>query len=219
MARRSAFTLIEALSVVAVVALLVSLLLPAMAGARHVARAAVCLGNLRSVVTLTRAYADDHRGLSPAIGVPYAAPPNWALVIQQLSGRAGSGGDLYHTGNSVLVCPSARAALGPHMTRTYAINATGHAGLDGDPDHYDTGLAFIALDKITRPAETPLFLDSAGSAGPGRTASMIDFRQPLHLAERLARPHPAGPAFNAALADGAARTHRDPPASWRCPLP
>ncbi len=215
-----AFTLIELLTVIAVVALLVGLLAPALAAARGSARTTVCLANLRSIAALTRSYADDHKGLSPAIGVPYAAPPNWALVIQQLSGRTGSAGaDLYHTGASVLVCPAARAALGAHMTRTYAINATGHAGMPGDPDNYDAALAFIALDKIARPADAPLFADSAGSAGPGRTASMIDFRQSAHLAERLARPHPAAAAFNAALADGAARTHRDPPAPWREPLP
>ncbi len=205
---------------IAVVALITGLLVPALSAARGSARTTVCLANLRSIAALTRAYADDHKGLSPAIGVPYAAPPNWALVIQQLTGRAGTtGGDLYHTGGSVLVCPSARAAQGTHLTRTYAINASGHAGLDGDPDNYDTSPAFIALDKIARPADAALYTDSKGSAGPGRTASMIDFRQPAHVAERLSRPHPAAAAFNAALADGSARTLREVPASWREPLP
>ncbi len=217
---RRAFTLVELLVVIAVAALLVSVLLPAMAGARAAARGTVCLGNLRSIAMLTRAYADDNKGLSPAIGVPYAATPNWALVIQQLAGRSGSAsGDLYHTGNSVLVCPASRAALGAEFTRTYAINATGHAGLEGDPDNYDAAPAFIALDRIVRPAEAPLFADSKGSAGPGRTASMIDFRQDARLAERLAFIHAAGATFNAALADGSARAARTVPAAWREPLP
>ncbi|MFN0010297.1 MAG: prepilin-type N-terminal cleavage/methylation domain-containing protein [Phycisphaerales bacterium] len=233
MPRPRAFTLIEVLVVIAVVALLVSVLLPALAGARQAARGTICLGNLRSIAMLTRAYADDHRGFSPAIGIPYAALPNWALVIQQMSGRAGTTGTaLYHAGNAVLVCPAARAALGADFTRTYAINATGHAGLDGDPDNYDAAPVFIALDRIARPADAALFVDSKGSAGPGRTASMIDFRQEAHIAQRLSFNHGVRPgaaaaenvvapsgSFNAALADGSARTAREIPAAWREGLP
>jgi prepilin-type N-terminal cleavage/methylation domain-containing protein len=61
-ARRAGFTLVELLVVLALVALLTSLLLPALAGARRCAHAARCLGNLRQLGLATQLYWDDHDG-------------------------------------------------------------------------------------------------------------------------------------------------------------
>ena len=54
------FTLIELLVVVAIIALLVSVLLPALAAAREQARGAYCLSNLRQQGTSVTYYAGDH---------------------------------------------------------------------------------------------------------------------------------------------------------------
>jgi len=56
-----AFTLIELLVTVAVIALLISVLLPALAGARTIARTAVCLSNQRQLVTAWTLYANASR--------------------------------------------------------------------------------------------------------------------------------------------------------------
>lgn len=56
-----AFSLVELLVVIAVIALLVSILLPAAALARKSGRLAVCLGNLRQQGLARAAYAADHR--------------------------------------------------------------------------------------------------------------------------------------------------------------
>lgn len=61
----SAFTLIELLVVVAIVALLVSLLLPALGTARKSAQAVACLSNMRQLAMFSAAYADDHDDLLP----------------------------------------------------------------------------------------------------------------------------------------------------------
>ncbi|MEX0652493.1 MAG: prepilin-type N-terminal cleavage/methylation domain-containing protein [Phycisphaeraceae bacterium] len=60
---RRAFTLIELLVTLSVIALLVSLLLPALANARLAARTAVCGSNLRQLGIAGQMYLDDHAGV------------------------------------------------------------------------------------------------------------------------------------------------------------
>jgi prepilin-type N-terminal cleavage/methylation domain-containing protein/prepilin-type processing-associated H-X9-DG protein len=55
-----AFTLVELLVTVAIVAVLVGVLLPSLAGARDAARAAACASNLRQLALANDAYATDH---------------------------------------------------------------------------------------------------------------------------------------------------------------
>src|SRR5262245_11111684 len=134
---RRGFTLIELLVVIAVIAVLVSILLPALSGAREAGRSALCLSNLHQGAIACRVYADESKGRGPAIGQPYAQLPNWALVVQSYSGKDGASTELYSS-RSILVCPTIAAYYRDEpMTRTYAMNATGHSGLPGDPDNFD----------------------------------------------------------------------------------
>lgn len=62
-ARRAAgFTLIELLVVVAIIALLISILLPSLNQARRQARTIVCLNNLRTQGQACHFYSEDHKG-------------------------------------------------------------------------------------------------------------------------------------------------------------
>lgn len=58
--RRAAFTIIELLVVISVIAMLISILLPALAGARNTARAAVCGSNIRQLHLANTTYAYDN---------------------------------------------------------------------------------------------------------------------------------------------------------------
>lgn len=222
-----AFTLIELLVVIAVIALLLGILLPALAFSREAARSAVCLSNLRQDALICQQYADDHKGNGPAIGQPYAAIPNWALVIQSASGRDGdTPDDLYNT-RSALVCPTISGIYTQQpMLRTYGMNATGHAGLPGDPDNYDDAArpAHLRLDGTTTPAAVPLLMDTAvpptttsNPPPPTRTAAMVDFRQSSHVQQRLGWFH--SKQFNAALLDLSARRIKSVESAWSTPLP
>lgn len=64
--QRSAFTLVELLVVVAVIALLIGVLLPALGGARETARTSLCLTNQRQYGVAYAAHAGEHDGRLPA---------------------------------------------------------------------------------------------------------------------------------------------------------
>lgn len=216
-----AFTLIELLVVIAIIAVLVGILIPTLAGAREATRSAACLGNLRQIMIICRVYADANKGAGPAIGVPYGTLPNWALVVQSEAGQVGTTTAELYRERSLLVCPSANAAYGGGMTRTYAMNATGLAGRPGDPSNYDAAPTFIRFDLVARPSDTPLLVDSARGVNvpvPSRTASVMDFRNQDHVA-LLGRWHrPRSRPFNAGMFDGSARAQEEVRDMWREPL-
>jgi prepilin-type N-terminal cleavage/methylation domain-containing protein/prepilin-type processing-associated H-X9-DG protein len=68
MAKRKAFTLVELLVVIGIIAVLISLLLPALNRAREHARRLQCLSNLRQLALATFAYTNNNRGRFPAPG-------------------------------------------------------------------------------------------------------------------------------------------------------
>ena len=61
------FTLVEVLVVVALIAMLLGLLIPALRAAQEKAATIGCLANLRSVGVAVRTFADDNKGLFPKV--------------------------------------------------------------------------------------------------------------------------------------------------------
>ncbi|MBA4119889.1 MAG: hypothetical protein C0513_04205 [Isosphaera sp.] len=238
--RSRGFTLIELLVVVAIVAALIGVLAPALSRVRESGRSSVCLSNLRQAFIVCRAYGDEHRGRGPAIGAPFTASPNWAFVVQASAGRSGTSADEVLTADSVLVCPSNRAFNGVAMTRTYAMNVTGHnrAAFAADPDSFDdpSRPVHIRMDGVSGASKAVMLMDAAQSpSGPGlppstRSWSVIDLRLAQHLDERLgwfhggvrAEPRASGlqgRVFQAVYYDGSARAVDEVTESLAQPLP
>lgn len=218
---RRAFSLIELLVVIAVVAILVAILLPTLATARESARQAACLSNLRQIHLAFEGYADLNKGVSPGLGRPYTTMPNWAVTVQTMFGAAGETSTEQYATRLVLVCPSTVAWYGRTLTRTYAVNATGHSGLSGDPDDYDNPPAgrsvHARIRLIQSPGTIPVAIDSAvvqqdEGPPPTQTSGVLDFRRAEHVA-RIGRVHATKPGkpgkFDAAFYDGSARTMKE----------
>jgi prepilin-type N-terminal cleavage/methylation domain-containing protein/prepilin-type processing-associated H-X9-DG protein len=64
-ARTSAFTLVELLVVIGIIAVLISILLPALGRARESANSVKCLSNMKQVATAIIAFANDNKGRMP----------------------------------------------------------------------------------------------------------------------------------------------------------
>ena len=83
MRKQSAFTLVELLVVIGVIALLISILLPALQRAKENANRVVCLSTLKQLGGALAMYTDDNKGLYPYCAANLT-PEDW---IYWQSGR------------------------------------------------------------------------------------------------------------------------------------
>jgi prepilin-type N-terminal cleavage/methylation domain-containing protein len=90
------FTLIELVVVIAIVAILAALLLPALASTKEQSQRAACLSNLRQIGIAIRAYADDNSGnipygpVSPPFLNPYDFYPSTGAPTSLISLASGA---------------------------------------------------------------------------------------------------------------------------------
>ncbi|HEY7117307.1 MAG TPA: type II secretion system protein [Tepidisphaeraceae bacterium] len=84
---RRAFTLVELLVVIGIIALLVAILLPTLAKARSASKRSVCLSNLHQIGLAIHAYANENRSC-----IPYGpkAPPPTATNFYPVTGTVTS---------------------------------------------------------------------------------------------------------------------------------
>jgi prepilin-type processing-associated H-X9-DG protein/prepilin-type N-terminal cleavage/methylation domain-containing protein len=132
---RRAFTLVELLVVVGVIAILFALLMPAMNRARELARVAQCNSNLRQIHTGVLLYATDYNGwimpptyqintsLPPGQKLTLGGSPAWADVLLRISTTRWTPPKQYVTNREAVYCPSQvpRAVNGGRGS--YALNS------------------------------------------------------------------------------------------------
>lgn len=95
------FTLIELLTVIAIIAILMSLVVPALRSARGKGAEAKCIMNVRQLIVARRLYAADHFGnMIPNRPVWPDDPKGWATWRWVLQAQYGTSKDLF-------LCPSA----------------------------------------------------------------------------------------------------------------
>lgn len=103
-ARAPAFTLIEMLVVIAVIAILASLLLPALAGGKERARRVTCKGHIRQFIIACHNYAMDHGDMLPSGRSDNPNPDDSHTPVLSTKTREQL---LYYAGNPrILECPS-----------------------------------------------------------------------------------------------------------------
>src|SRR5438105_2352097 len=109
--RPGGFTLVELLVVIGIIALLISILLPALSKARESANISACLSNQRQVAMAVMAYTLDNRGYFPSSALGTHREDDWIFWQAAYRKRVGEGGigpylRLSESNYKVMVCPS-----------------------------------------------------------------------------------------------------------------
>jgi prepilin-type processing-associated H-X9-DG protein/prepilin-type N-terminal cleavage/methylation domain-containing protein len=202
---RRAFTLVELLVVVGIVAVLCGILLPALGTAREAGRGVLCMSNLRQMGAAAIAYVGESQGAFPIAQYRARVGPvrysyAWDLTTIQETGqptrvvpgllwkgRTGGGDGT----ERVQQCPSfdggANWLTDPYTGYNYNTSYIGHG--EGE-----TVEAPAKVSAVRRPGETALFGDGQYSGGANKF-----MRSPL--------PHP-GDAFGFRYAGTQGYRHR-----------
>jgi prepilin-type N-terminal cleavage/methylation domain-containing protein/prepilin-type processing-associated H-X9-DG protein len=111
------FTLVELLVTIAVIAVLASLLMPALGRAKESGRVAVCQGNLHQIGLALQIYVDENKNIMPTMydrplsGAPTDLPTIDVVLAPQLGSQ------------QVLLCPSDNQQLFQQTGSSYSWNS------------------------------------------------------------------------------------------------
>ncbi|RRJ94810.1 prepilin-type N-terminal cleavage/methylation domain-containing protein [Opitutaceae bacterium TAV4] len=160
-----AFTLIELMTVIAIISILAAIIIPTVGKVRKSARRAECISNLRQIMTAAHLFANEHKGNFPttrnvAMGMfapNPSTPHDGGLITALLSYANGS--------KKIFYCPSVVSPTG--FTFAGQAAKTGAEGTSSGP-YWNIGYYWNITIETTVLSSTPSPLPQTQSGDPRR---------------------------------------------------
>jgi prepilin-type N-terminal cleavage/methylation domain-containing protein/prepilin-type processing-associated H-X9-DG protein len=205
---RRAFTLIELLTVIAIIGVLAAILIPTIGKVRESARTSQCLSNQRQIALAFGLYAGENKGYLPRAGIsPENTIQTWMISIKNYLPTRGNViiDKVYH-------CPAAPQPPEGYANSVFHYSASFalEAGNSATTSTGTSGNGPRTLTSIVNPARTILLVDGAVDpttyrANSSRTYTNVDddFNRGGPDADGfLAVSFRHGDSMNAAFVDG-----------------
>ncbi|MDD5697402.1 MAG: prepilin-type N-terminal cleavage/methylation domain-containing protein [Victivallaceae bacterium] len=188
-AKKLSFTLIELLIVIAIIAILASLLLPALQQARDTAKQTVCVSNLKQCGLAALQYLNDFDGWLGNAQYPGGILDSTTVWHEFLS----YGG--YLSNQEILVCPSCHPFkynnqfISPTKNRRWYTYGTRCCSIDANCKQPSWSTYNITYIKISRVVDPSLFILYADTIALRDRIQLYYFKSPIVLGGEMGGIH------------------------------
>jgi len=177
----SAFTLVELLVVIGIIALLISILLPSLNSANRAAKTTVCLSQMRQIGLASTNYLTNNKNYLPpsyyfSLSNPSSNISYFDIMVAYLPKTADK---------SIWTCPEARDGTTAQFPLTYGNNRSVHVWYWADsPVPPGQVQQLKRVTQIRRTSEVIALGDAAQSSGVFTTGGWLDWSDRADIADR-----------------------------------